>query len=1759
MKRGLRGKTVAACIGALLGGPVSGQPARELPVGEAVERHFTGDEPLRQWTQDAEYLGLSQGDSIETREVAAEQLETVKLTGVVPPIRFESGVARIPDSTVEELAEILVTMRDRRNVRLHLVGHADDQPLSSELATVFGDNEGLSRERAGEVAEFLKGRLSLPPEAISYAWAGDTAPVASNETEGGRAQNRRVEVEIWYDEVSETVALEEFLVRQPINRIKVCRMETLCKLTYEDGNERRVRIQNVLAPLRFDESGIDIDEAFIGSVARALSNMADRNGVVVRFVGYTDDTPLSDRNERIYGTHVGLSGARALRVAQAVQEALSLSADAVESDGRGTERPLGSNETAQGRALNRRVEVEFWYDDPLQQLPGEPRVCPVEGDGTLVTRVYDPSWGELPPVTFESGAVELPPGLTAGIGRALDDVSGRRNVRVRFVGYTANERLERRTAMAYGDDEGLSAARARRTMEVVAEQMSLPPERVEFEGRGYVQAGDVVNAGFVQGQDSYVVAQVVYDDIAAPTDLDGVEITPLNQEIDPQNPFGLNLMRITVDGKPIDDPDRSFADIQRCTDVALEDADIRFSFDNLRANPRLSVSAQPTSVPFADNGAELVATSSVQFAMYANYAHYIESAEIRIFSAEQSVRETPLNVIDIEIGEVAEWMPVSRRFRGPRQELKYLLRAYGGDGSFDETAAQPLWLTYAPAGADVENAPIGPPTAAAGETAAAAAGETAAAAAGEAAAAVLEEILAAALGEPARTERRAPAPAALGGAAEGRPLLGSDPRLLDAYGETEMAVSNIVLGSGTVTVQGAGIPAGHSIWVAGQPVPVDDQGNFVSETILPTGLHTVEVAVLDEQGNGELFLRDLELEERDWFYVGMADLTFAQNDTSGPAELFQGANAVLDYDASAYGRVALYASGKFGDQWQLQASADSREAPLDELFSNFTSKSPDSLFRRIDPDYYYPTFGDDSIVSENAPTQGRMYLRLDKGANYGMWGNFDIGYMTNELTQIDRGLYGGALHFEFLDTTSFGERKLTLDSFAAEPGTVPSREEFLGTGGSLYFLRRQDILTGSERVRLEVRDKASGIVTGVVNLRPVLDYDIDYLQGRILLTEPLNSTVDDRLLVRSNSRGGDEAYLVVRYEYTPGFDEFDALSVGGQVHYWVNDHVQLGLTANSNEQGNADSALNGADVTFRKTERTWLKLQTGRSEGFLTHAMHSDDGGFGFYGFDELSFVSAAADASRADLSLGLDDFFSARRGRLTLYGQELEAGFAAPGLATLTDLRNYGGSFAMPVADRVSLTLKADARIQEQGLTIEARELDVGWELTERFSLSTGVREDFRRDDSAVIPLTQVEGERRDAVVQLGYDSRQKWSAYGFAQETTAVTGTMEENGRVGFGSAYQISERLGVDVEISNGDLGRGGKLGTNYIHSDRTSLYLNYALENERTDNGLRAARGSEGRLVAGARTRFADSASVFLEERHQRNDMVTGLTHSTGINYTATERLNISANTDIGTLQNLETGAETDRTAAGMSVGYDFGGVQFSSGFEFRQDDIEGGDLAISTRETRLYRNSFKFQLNPALRVIGKINHSDSESSEGQFYDGEFTEAVLGTAFRPVAHDRFNALLKLTYFYNVPTVEQVALHDTAVEFVQRSRIASVDMSYDIGTRWSVGAKYATRVGEVSLDRVSQVFFDNGAALVVLRADWEFKEGWEALIETRRLSMTDLGEQRSGALVVVSRSLGSHIKLGLGYNFTDFSDDLTNLSFDHRGTFLSLTGAL
>ena len=1662
------------------------EETRSAAPAATAEQHAGTDAPRTQWLG-SEGTDTKTGDILEVRKLPARDVKTVKLQNVVPPIRFGSGEASIPQDYLARLRDVLRRMKDRANVRLHFVGHTDNLALQGAIRQTYGDNQALSRERAGTVAEYFQKGLGLPAESISYEGLGESRPVASNASEAGRAQNRRVEVEVWYDEVGEKLVEKEVVIAGETNRVKVCRVETVCKLRYKEGHAKRARIRNLIAPLHIDDETMGIPAEFHQKIRQALADLAGKQNVAVKFIGFTDNAPLSGREERIYGSHLGLSRARARRAALAVQDVLKLPAAAVVVDGKGAAYPIASNDSDRGRAMNRRVEVEFWHDDALQELSDEPQLCPEAAGAETVTRVYVPPSGGIRPILFEAGKPVIEPGYSDRLRNALADVRDKTNVRLRFIGYTSNERLDRRTAMVYGDDIGLSAARARRAMTAVKTELGLKNAQAEFEGRGYVQSADVVNTGFVETGTSRVEVEVVYDELAVLDDNDSLEIPRLAREVEPKDPLALNTMRITVDGKPLDDPGKSVADIQRCTDVALQQASIRFRFDNLNLKPRLNVTAWPSSIRYRDNPDTVVPENLVRFRVYSNYAAVIARSEIRIFDDRQSVRGTPLAVVDGIKDGSAEWQADFASVAAPGRELKYVLRVYDRNGKFDETTPQPLWVTDTiepGAGAD------------------------------------------------------------------------ADRELLAGYGENHLGTDNIPKRGGTIQVTGSSIPPEHTVWVAGRAMPVSGYGQFVAEEILPAGLHSVEVAVLDRSGNGQLYLRDLELRKSDWFYVGIADLTLARDQTSGPARLVTQDETHYNSELSVDGRLAFYTNGKFGEGWGLTASADTLEGPAEDLFSNFLDKSPGALFRRINPDYYYPTYGDDGTVEEGAPTLGKFYLKLKKDDSYGLWGNFRIGYTDNDLAHVDRGLYGANLHYQTLATTGFGEKRFLLDGFAAEPGTIAGRDEFLGTGGSLYYLRHQDILTGSERVRIEVRDKDSGMVIGVKNLTPVLDYSIDSIQGRILLTQPLSAVATDDLLVVSGTAAGNLAYLVVRYEYSPGFTDIGAVAVGGRTHLWLNDYVKLGVTADSNQQSDASNTLQAADLTLRKSAESWIKISAARSEGPGQTTLTSNDGGYNFNTFGQPAGSGISAGANRVDASLAFGDLLNGASGRLTLYSQTLDAGYSAPGVLALTDTQQLGGSLRTPLTDRLSLNTKVDKTVREQGLSTSATEVDVGYQLSDHWLLSTGARSDSREDSSPIVPLTQVQGDRTDAVLRVTYDSRERWLAYGYVQDTLAISGNREENSRVGSGGSYRFTDRFKVNGEVSGGDLGGAGRLGTEYLYSDRTSLYMSYILGSESADNGLRSRKGN---LVSGARTRYSDSVSVYLEERYTHGDVPTGLTHSTGVDLAPNDRWNFGAHLDAGTLHDPNTGAAIERRGMGLQVGYGFETVKLSSAVEYRVDDTQNADLTVAERESWLFKNGLKYQINPAWRFVGKLNYANSTSSLGTQYDGRYIEAVMGYGYRPVSHDRLNTLFKYTYFYNLPSSDQVTGAGTSAEYIQKSHVVSLDAVYDLTRDWTLGAKYAYRLGQVSLDRANPVFFDSRAQLYVVRADWRFIRHWDAMIEARLLDLPDAGDRRSGFLTGVYRHLSDHIKVGVGYNFTDFSDDLTNLGYTSHGLFINAIGKI
>ncbi len=229
-----------------------------------------------------------------------------------------------------------------------------------------------------------------------------------------------------------------------------------------------------------------------------------------------------------------------------------------------------------------------------------------------------------------------------------------------------------------------------------------------------------------------------------------------------------------------------------------------------------------------------------------------------------------------------------------------------------------------------------------------------------------------------------------------------------------------------------------------------------------------------------------------------------------------------------------------------------------------------------------------------------------------MWGNFKTKIDGVELARYERGLYGASAELRSERMAPVGEAAASITAFAAQPGTMPSRDEMRGTGGSVYFLRRQDISGGSDQVSIEERDAITGLTVSRTQLRSGIDYEMDYVQGVILLKRPLASSVQSSSTVQDGALGGNRNYLIASYEYTPLAFEADGYSLGGRARAGSPIIVRAGVTGFQEDLGTATQTLHGADLVLQLSERSYFELEWAQSNGAATGIVTSSDGGFIF-------------------------------------------------------------------------------------------------------------------------------------------------------------------------------------------------------------------------------------------------------------------------------------------------------------------------------------------------------------------------------------------------------------------------------------------------------------------------------------------------------------------------------------------------------------------
>jgi flagellar motor protein MotB len=108
---------------------------------------------------------------------------------------FESGQDVLTADLRAAVENVVPVITLNPEHRVSIEGHSDSMPLSQSLGRKHDDNRMLSLSRAKLIAGLLKGQ-GVPGKRIIVIGYGETRPLASNTTEEGRAENRRVEIRL---------------------------------------------------------------------------------------------------------------------------------------------------------------------------------------------------------------------------------------------------------------------------------------------------------------------------------------------------------------------------------------------------------------------------------------------------------------------------------------------------------------------------------------------------------------------------------------------------------------------------------------------------------------------------------------------------------------------------------------------------------------------------------------------------------------------------------------------------------------------------------------------------------------------------------------------------------------------------------------------------------------------------------------------------------------------------------------------------------------------------------------------------------------------------------------------------------------------------------------------------------------------------------------------------------------------------------------------------------------------------------------------------------------------------------------------------------------------------------------------------------------------------------------------------------------------------------------------------------------------------
>ena len=340
---------------------------------------FTKDEELSQMENMLEDLENDYKSELTKREALTAQLSSKNTKVMELQDRLKETQSRI--KTLEDnIAKSKMEIETLRNQLSELkkekvMAENRINRLQGKYATLVADQDELKMTQ-DRVAELEQNLLLLKTEyneekssneALELELAGLRKQLQDTQSWADSLENElgkdKTKIE-WLQQQHERLALEKSSVEDKLGEVQNTYNELV--------NDLKRQIQNQEVTIKTFQEKISVSfvdhilfktgkatitpagQKVLQKVGKTLKNIKDKK---IRVVGHTDDVPILSSSKYKYPTNWELSAARAARVVRFFQDEAGLDPKIMEAVGRSYYDPVASNETAKGRAQNRRVNI----------------------------------------------------------------------------------------------------------------------------------------------------------------------------------------------------------------------------------------------------------------------------------------------------------------------------------------------------------------------------------------------------------------------------------------------------------------------------------------------------------------------------------------------------------------------------------------------------------------------------------------------------------------------------------------------------------------------------------------------------------------------------------------------------------------------------------------------------------------------------------------------------------------------------------------------------------------------------------------------------------------------------------------------------------------------------------------------------------------------------------------------------------------------------------------------------------------------------------------------------------------------------------------------------------------------------------------------------------------------------------------------------------------------------------------------------------